>query len=199
MQNTQQRQLIEKQRKTVRDVKEIKEAQDVKQGKLNIGFRTNVLYGDEDYYAIQVYNGIFGGYSHSKLFINVREKASLAYYVASRLESHKGLMLVMSGIDNSNYEQAVSIIKEQIQAMNNGDFTEDEISQTKAVIKNQLLETIDTSRGIVEILYHNVVSKENISLDDWISKMDKVSKADIMKVANNIELDTIYFLTEGGQ
>ena len=60
--------------------------------------------------------------------------------------------------------------------MNNGDFTEDEISQTKAVIKNQLLETIDTSRGIVEILYHNVVSKENISLDDWISKMDKVSK-----------------------
>ena len=108
-------------------------------------------------------------------------------------------MLVMSGIDNSNYEQAVSIIKEQIQAMNNGDFTEDEISQTKAVIKNQLLETIDTSRGIVEILYHNVVSKENISLDDWISKMDKVSKADIIKVANNIELDTIYFLTEEGQ
>ena len=188
-----------KTKKNSRDVKEIKEAQDVKQGKLNIGFRTNVLYGDEDYYAIQVYNGIFGGYSHSKLFINVREKASLAYYVASRLESHKGLMLVMSGIDNKNYEQSLSIIKEQIQAMNNGDFTEDEISQTKAVIKNQLLETIDTSRGIVEILYHNVVSKENISLDDWISKMDKVSKADIMKVANNIELDTIYFLTEGGQ
>ena len=85
-------------------------------------------------------------------------------------------MLVMSGIDNKNYEQAVSIIKEQMKAMNNGDFTEEEISQTKAVIKNQLLETIDTSRGIVEILYHNVVSKENISLEDWISKMDKVSK-----------------------
>lgn len=185
--------------KTRGEVKEIKEAQDVKQGKLNIGFRTNVFYGDEDYYALQVYNGIFGGYSHSKLFINVREKASLAYYVASRLESHKGLMLVMSGIDNKNYEQAVSIIKEQIKAMNNGDFTEEEIIQTKAVIKNQLLETIDTSRGIVEILYHNVVAKENIVLDDWISKMDRVSKDDIIKVAQKIDLDTIYFLTEGGQ
>ena len=42
-------------------------------------------------------------------------------------------------------------------------------------------------------------AKENISLDDWISKMDKVTKDDIMKVANKIELDTIYFLTEGGQ
>ena len=84
--------------------------------------------------------------------------------------------------------------------MNNGDFTEDEISQTKAVIKNQFLETIDTSRGIVEILYHNVVAQKKIShLMTWISKMDKVTKAEIMKVANNIELDTIYFLTEGGQ
>ena len=116
-------------------------------------------YGDADYYAFQVFNGIFGGFSHSKLFINVREKASLAYYVASRLESHKGLMLVMSGIDNKNYDQAVSIIKEQMKAMTAGDFSEEKIEQTKAVIKNQLLETIDTSRGMVEILYHNVVSK----------------------------------------
>ncbi len=52
----------------------------------------------------------------------MREKASLAYYVASRLESHKGLMFVMSGIDNKNYEQAVSIIKEQMKAMSSGDF-----------------------------------------------------------------------------
>jgi len=181
------------------DVKEIKEAQDVKQGKLNIGFRTNVYYGDEDYYALQLFNGIFGGFSHSKLFINVREKASLAYYVASRLESHKGLMLVMSGIDNKNYDQAVSIIKEQMKAMNAGEFTEEEINQTKAVIKNQLLETIDNARGMVEILYHNVVSNENISLDHWIAKMDQVTKDEIIKVAGKIELDTIYFLTEGAE
>ncbi len=181
------------------DIKEIKEAQDVKQGKLNIGCRTNIYYGDEDYYALQVYNGIFGGFSHSKLFINVREKASLAYYVASRLESHKGLMLVMSGIDNKNYDQAVSIIKEQMNAMNAGDFSDEELEQTKAVIKNQLLETIDKSRGMVEILYHNVVSKAVFSLDEWISKMDAVTKEDIIKVASKIELDTIYFLTEGGQ
>ncbi|WP_338452110.1 pitrilysin family protein [Niallia oryzisoli] len=191
--------LDEKGPQTKKEAKEIKEAQDVKQGKLNIGYRTNVLYGDEDYYALQVFNGIFGGFSHSKLFINVREKASLAYYVASRLESHKGLMLVMSGIDNKNYEQAVSIIKEQMTAMTAGEFSDEEIDQTKAVIKNQLLETIDNARGMVEILYHNVVSKENISLDHWISAMDQVTKDEIIKIAGKIELDTIYFLTEGAQ
>jgi predicted Zn-dependent peptidase len=142
-----------------------------------------------------VFNGIFGGFSHSKLFINVREKASLAYYAASRLESHKGLMMVMSGIDLKNYDQAVGIIHEQLEAMKNGDFTDQELEQTKAVIQNQILETIDTSRGLTEILYHNVVAATNINLDKWLEEMQKVTKEEIVEVAKKIQMDTIYFLT----
>jgi predicted Zn-dependent peptidase len=180
---------------TNKEVNEVKEEQDVKQGKLNIGYRTNIVYGDPEYFAMQVFNGIFGGFSHSKLFINVREKASLAYYAASRLESHKGLMMVMSGIDLKNYDQAVGIIHEQLEAMRNGDFTDQELAQTKAVIQNQILETIDTARGLTEILYHNVVADANISLDTWLEEMQKVTKEEIITVAKKIELDTIYFLT----
>ncbi|MGG1678676.1 EF-P 5-aminopentanol modification-associated protein YfmF [Neobacillus sp. NRS-1170] len=176
-------------------VNEVKEQQDVKQGKLNMGYRTNIVYGDPDYFALQVFNGIFGGFSHSKLFINVREKASLAYYASSRLESHKGLMMVMSGIDLKNYDQAVGIINEQMDAMKNGDFTDQELDQTKAVIRNQILETIDTSRGLTEILYHNVIAETQISLDTWLSEMEKATKEEITAVAKKIELDTIYFLT----
>ncbi|WP_113929954.1 pitrilysin family protein [Bacillus sp. P14.5] len=177
------------------DVNEVIERLDVKQGKLNIGYRTNVAYGADDYWSLQVFNGVFGGFSHSKLFINVREKASLAYYAASRLESHKGLMMVMSGIDGKNYDQAVTIIKEQMQAMKNGDFTEGDIQQTKAVIRNQLLETIDTPRGIVEILYHNVISGQRIELDHWLESIEKVTKEEITAVAQKVNMDTIYFLT----
>ena len=176
-------------------VQEIKEEQDVKQGKLNIGYRTNIVYGDPDYFALQVFNGIFGGFSHSKLFINVREKASLAYYAASRLESHKGLMMVMSGIDLKNYDQAVGIIREQLEAMKNGDFTDQELEQTKAVIQNQILETIDTSRGLTEILYHNVVAVKDINLEHGLLKWKKQQEKKLSAVANKIELDTIYFLT----
>jgi predicted Zn-dependent peptidase len=173
----------------------VKDREDVKQGKLNIGYRTNVLYGDKDYYALQIFNGIFGGFSHSKLFLNVREKASLAYYVASRLESHKGLMMVMSGIEFNNFDLAVKIIREQMQAMQNGEFTDQEIAQTKAVIENQLLETLDTARGMVEVLYHNVVSDKKVSLDEWLEGMSKTTKEEIVQVANKVNLDTIYFLT----
>jgi predicted Zn-dependent peptidase len=173
----------------------VKEKQDVKQGKLNMGYRTNTQFGDKDYFALQVFNGIFGGFSHSKLFINVREKASLAYYAASRLESHKGLMMVMSGIEFKNYDQAVGIINEQLEAMRNGDFTDGEVEQTKAVIKNQLLETVDTSRGLIEVLYHNAVSNKQIDLKTWLSEVESTTKEEIIAAANKVELDTIYFLT----
>lgn len=180
-------------KKTVKET-EVIEEQDVKQGKLNIGYRTNSTYKDDDYFALQVFNGIFGGFSHSKLFINVREKASLAYYAASRVESHKGLLMVMSGIEEQNYEQAVTIIKEQMNAMKNGEFSNEEFEQTQAVIRNQLLETVDTPYGLVEIVYHNVIANINRSFDDYLNGIDNVSKEEVIQVANKIELDTIYFL-----
>lgn len=178
---------------------EVIEEQDVKQGKLNVGYRTNITYDDPEYFALQVLNGIYGAFSHSKLFINVREKASLAYYAASRVESHKGLLMVMSGVDAKNYEQAVTIIKEQMTAMKNGDFTDKEIEQTKAVIKNQLLETIDTSRGLIEVLYNDTMGKKSYPVDAYLEQIDQVTKEDIVKAASKIELDTIYFLKGKGE
>lgn len=191
--NGQRKQTI--QHKQITEVREVKEHQDVKQGKLNIGCRTNVVYGDPDYFALQMFNGIFGGFPHSKLFINVREKASLAYYAASRIESHKGLLMIMSGIDNQNYEKAVTIIKEQLQSMKNGDFTDQEVNQTKAVIRNQFLETIDSARGLIEVLYNNVISETNITIEEWLDKINAVTKEEIVSVANKVEMDTVYFLT----
>ena len=181
--------------KEMKEENEVIEKQDVKQGKLNIGYRTNITFNDPLYYALQVGNGIFGGFSHSKLFINVREKASLAYYAASRVESHKGLLLVMSGVDSSNYEKAVSIIKEQMKAMQNGDFTDAEMAQTKAVIKNQLLETIDTPRGLIEVLFNNESGSEHKELEEVIQGIENVTKEEIVEACKRFHLDTIYFLT----
>lgn len=192
-------QLAEKEVKVL-DEKEVIEQQAVKQGKLNIGFRTFTRFQDDDYDALQVFNGIFGGFSHSKLFINVREKASLAYYAASRVESHKGLLMVMSGIEENNYEKTVAIIKEQMKAMKDGQFSDGEIEQTKAVIQNQLLETIDTSYGMVELLYHQIISGKDRSIQDWIKGIQNVTKEEIVQVGQKIKLDTIYFLKGmGGQ
>jgi predicted Zn-dependent peptidase len=114
------------------------------------------------------------------------------------VESHKGLLMVMSGIEIKNYERALTIIHEQMEAMKKGDFTDKELEQTKAVIKNQLLETIDTPYGMTEVLYHNVVAKTNRTIEEWIEGVEKVQKDEIVQLAEKIQLDTVYFLKGGG-
>src|SRR5690625_3623189 len=173
-------------------VNEVIERQNIQQAKLHLGYRTNCIYKDNDYPALQVFNGIFGGFPSSKLFINVREKNSLAYYAASRLESHKGLLLVFSGIAANDYEKAREIIELQMTAMRNGEFTEDELSETKDLIINQLLETLDHPQGIVELLYQQVIGDKVISPEELIEKIASVTVKDVIQVASNIQEDTIY-------
>ncbi|WP_281658016.1 pitrilysin family protein [Halobacillus sp. Cin3] len=187
--------------KDVQDSSEIIEREEVNQGKLHLGYRTYTKFGDDDYYALQVFNGIFGGFPSSKLFMNVREKHSLAYYAASRFESHKGLLLVFSGVDPKDYDQAKSIILDQMEAMKNGDFTEEQVEETKEQVINQLKETMDNANGLIEVLYHQMLSGIDMPADQLIENIRGVTKEQVVQMAEKIKLDTIYFLTshEGGE
>lgn len=176
------------------NTKEVTEEQDVQQGKLHIGYRTNVVYGDEDYFALLLMNGLFGGFSHSKLFVNVREKESLAYYAASRLETLKGLMIIMAGIQSDQVDKTKEIIFQQFEAMRTGDFTDDDLEQTRSVLKNQWLETLDSQRGRIELAYNNEFTVHPVPVESWFNALENVTREDVMRVAKGVKLDTIYFL-----
>lgn len=179
--------------------KEVIEEQNVQQAKLHIGYRTHTTYQSEEYSALHVFNGLFGGFPSSKLFINVREKNSLAYYAASRMESHKGLIFVVSGIAPEDYKKAREIIEAQMTAMRNGDFSEDDMNNTKELIVNQLLETLDHPQGIVEMLYQQILANKELSPTDLIKGIKQVTKEEVVRIANKIEEDTIYLLTNKGE
>lgn len=124
-------QIIDHEDKEIKKIEVVKEEQDISQGKLNIGYRTHTRIGEDDYLPLLVFNGMFGGYAHSKLFMNVREKASLCYYCASRLDNYKGLMYVYSGIEAQNYQKALEIIGQQLKDMVGGNFTDKEMDLAK--------------------------------------------------------------------
>ncbi len=176
----------------------VTERMNVKQGKLNIGCRTQTSIQDEDYPALLMFNGILGGFPHSKLFRNVREKASLAYYCSSRLESHKGLLAIQSGIEISNYEQAVNIIKEQLEDMRQGKIEKQELEQTKATLSNQLRSQMDRSYEMIFYHYQSVLSGQQRPLKQLLEQINQVQKEDVQKIAEKVQLDTIYFLRDRG-
>ena len=182
----------------ITEVKNIVETEDIQQAKLHIGYRTYCTFSDELYPAMQVFNGLFGGFPISKLFMNVREKHSLAYYASSQLDSHKGVLFVFSGIDHKNNAKTREIINEQMAAMKNGDFSKDDIAETKKMLTNQILETLDHPQGIIELLYQQVIANYERSPEQLIQHIQSVTKEQIVDIAKQVTQDTIYLLTEKG-
>lgn len=180
------------------ETRTVVERMDVGQGKLNLGVRTPATYAAPNYAAALVYNGILGSFPHSKLFMNVREKESLAYYAASRLDGHKGILTIQSGIEIDKYEKAVAIIKQQLDAMAAGDISDLEMGQTKAMIANHLREMNDSAYEMIGFDFNSVLSGKERTAEGLLADIESVRAEDIVQFAKNVELDTIYFLRDFG-
>ncbi|MFC4307358.1 EF-P 5-aminopentanol modification-associated protein YfmF [Cohnella boryungensis] len=178
------------------EVQTIVERLDVGQGKLNMGLRVGDTYGSDRYASLLVYNGLLGGFPHSKLFVNVREKASLAYYASSRLDGHKGIMTLQSGIETANYEKAVRIIREQLEAMRAGDFAAEDLQRTRAMIIGQLRELQDSAFERIAFDFSNVISGAERTGESFIAEIQAVTAEMATEAAQSVELDTIYFLRD---
>lgn len=180
-------------KKEKEETKEIQESMEITQGKLIIGLDVNILDKDARY-KIMIYNSLLGGSANSKLFQNVREKASLAYTASSSYYRFKNNIFINCGIDIPNYQKALEIIKKQIEDMKNGDFTDEEIENAKNGIIASI-KTIDDEQD-TEITYYfgQELSGTKTSLEEYIENIQKVNKADVLEVAKQISINTIYFL-----
>lgn len=173
----------------------VNESMQVTQGKLLLGL--DVLENSkESKYWTSVYNVILGGSSNSKMFQNVREKASLAYTAGSVYLRQKDNIFVKAGIDIPNYEKAVELIKEQLNQMKNGDFSEQEIDNAKLIISSSVESIPETQDSEIMYYFAQELSDDFVSLEDYIRNINNVTKDQIVNIANKIQINTIYFLKD---
>lgn len=170
--------------------KEIKEEMDVSQGKLIIGLQTPK--GPKT--VISVYNTVLGGGANSKLFQNVREKEGLAYSASSTYVRRKNVIFIKTGIKTSNYEKAVDIIKKQLEEMKNGNITDDEFESAKNLITSNIRLMKESQEDLIAYYFDQKLYEENLSVNQYIEKLENVTKQEVIDIAKDIKLDTIYFL-----
>jgi len=187
---------VDPEEKEMRNVATVKEEQQINQTKLNIGYRTNTRITDEDYFAMLVFNGIFGAFAHSKLFMNVREKESLCYYCASQLDNFKGLMYVYSGLDASQVSKAKDIIDEQLKSICSDDITDEELMLAKKSIINAKRSSLDSASGMLSDLEAGLII--GLTADEFVEKIDNITLADVSRVARKIKKDTVFTLEPNG-
>lgn len=173
----------------------VQESMDVTQGKLIIGMDLDI---DDDNlrFDVMIYNSIFGGSANSKLFQNVREKASLAYTASSSYYRFKNNIFINCGIEIKNYEKALEIIKQQIEDMKKGDFTDEEVENAKKGIIASIKTIDDEQDTEITYFFSQELSKSKCNIEQYMQRISEVTKDKVVDVANKVSINTVYFLKD---
>lgn len=173
----------------------ITESMEITQGKLILGL--DVLKRDPDSkYIALVYNAILGGGASSKLFQNVREKASLAYTAGSSYIRQKDVIFIRCGIEIKDYEQALEIIKQQLEDMKNGVIQEEEFQNAKTTIISSIQFIPDEQDTEITYYFGQELAKTMVSFEEYSNKIREVTKEQVIQLAKEIKINTIYFLRD---
>lgn len=174
---------------------DVQESMDVTQGKLIIGMDLDI--DDDDLrFDVMIYNSIFGGSANSKLFQNVREKASLAYTASSSYYRLKNNIFINCGIEIKNYEKALEIIKQQIEDMKKGNFTDEEVENAKKGIIASIKTIDDEQDTEITYFFSQELSKSKCNIEQYMQRISEVTKDKVVDVANKVSINTVYFLKD---
>lgn len=143
----------------------------------------------QDRYALSVLSAILGGMMSSRLFISVREKKGLAYYVRSSAELYtdSGFFVTQAGVTNNKIEEAIAAILVEYKKVCVQKINALEITKAKDWLRGTLRLGLETSDelaswvGVQELLKREILTPEQI-----FSKIKAVSAADLQRVARDI-------------
>ena len=177
-----------------KEINRIVEEIAVVQSKLCIGLKCGIEPTSKEYYALMLGGCIFGGSPFSKLFTNVREKLSLAYYASVRTERFKSTMFISSGIETDKYQAAYDEILVQFNKMKSGDITDSEVVNSKLYLTNGFNSMKDGLRTMEDYYLSQAIMDNKGEIDDLIEMTNKVTKEEIVEAFNKVEIDTVYCL-----
>lgn len=179
------------------EVREVTDRLDVTQGKLAMGFRTGgITMGDPRYPALLVCNTLYGGSGTSKLFSNVREQMGICYFASSMIDKLKGILIVISGVDCSDFEIARDEIIAQLEAVKRGDFSEEELNAAVRAVVSGLISRKDSQSQMEDDAVSGLIGEGKVSDDDCLIRAaERVTASQVAEAARYIQPEMVYYLT----
>ena len=175
-------------------VKRYEEELPVSQGQLILAYRTGTRLDDREFYACTVMNEMLGLSPVSKLFVNVRERLSLCYFCTSHYNAYKGVLMIHCGLSPANRESAEVEILTQVRSIQDGSFTDWELDAAKKSIRNAYRQLEDSPAALENFYFGRTLMDIKISAEHCRAAFDAISREDVIRAANALTLDTVYYL-----
>ena len=142
-----------------------------------------------DKYVLDVLSIILGGNMSSRLWIEIRERNGLAYYVGTGAQNYtdSGSLYTKAGLNNDKVEKAIQIILKNYKLIKDKKIDQQEIRKAKDYIKGKAILSMESSDEQA-YFYADQELLENkiLTLDEIFAKIEAVTANDIQRVAKDI-------------
>ncbi len=178
------------------EVKQVREVLPGEQSQLLLAFSSEVAYSDSLNLPLSVFNGLFGAFAHSRLFRTVREEEGLAYATGSRLDRSTGVITAYAGLEAEQAELAKEKMMEELQNLQQGDFSEEELDMTRQTLCEQLRGMNQEAEGRLDFRINQFLMKHG-DAETLMAQIQAIGKEDVVNAAQRVRLHTTYLLADG--
>lgn len=155
---------------------------------LCLGVRSFGMFNEKKY-ALALLDSVLGGGMSSRLFINIRERQGLAYYIKSHQElySDSGYFMVQAGIAHQNIKKVVKLIINELKSLKEITIKEKEVKKAREHIKGVTLLGLETSDAIASFLGQQKLLKGKIEMTEQLfKKLDQIGAKELKQIAELI-------------
>ena len=108
-----------------------------------------------------------------------------------------GIAMIIAGIAKENKDEALRAIQEQIDDMQCGRISDEELSYARSAIRDSYRSIFDSPQSIEHLYMRFIVRGYMKTVDEIIADAERTTRADLMKIADRMQRDTVYFLAGG--
>lgn len=158
------------------------------QAQVMLGFPA-YSYFDEDEMVAQVLATILGGNMSSRLFVSVREDRALAYMVRAGTTQYQdtGNFTIQSGLDKNRLQDALKVIRQELEKAADKGVTEEELARAKAYIEGKVSINLEDTSSLAQwYSEQELLTNETHTPEDRFKRLHKISAADVDRVAKNL-------------
>ncbi len=184
----------------VTEVNKIIEKNSSGQTRIFMGYYLPFPLNKKNANIMNIFDELFGGFEKSKLFVTIREKLNLSYYVYSRYNEDNNLFFVGLETSKENNDSAIDAVNNQLELCIKGEIDDELFEQAKQNLIKRLEAKMDTQ---IAMLLHNVIHylkyRSYFDLNNQIEQIKAITKTDVIRLIKKIELDTVYIYTNGDE
>ena len=155
-------------------------------------YRTGLSYADDEFFELVVLSGVYSRFSHSKLFVHLRERATLCERLHSFIEPTKGYLMAGATINVRVYGSVLRVMDRQLEAIELGKITPAELENTKKALIRELICVEDNPVMLIYQYLIAVINQKVRSVEEKIDLINQATITNVQKRALNLTLDTIY-------